>query len=99
MQLQRVPIVETRAAHRVLVDAKTELADQVQDATAGHTQPRDVPGIGRDLRLDQHDVERSRDLAGTEPRRCAAEEQGPALPRRLVLTETKFHACPPSNDE
>ena len=58
--LDQVPIVETGAPHRVLVDPEAELADQVQRAQGGRAKPRDIAGIRRNFRLDQDDVERTR---------------------------------------
>jgi hypothetical protein len=41
----------------LVVDGKAEFADQVQDGPGGRTKARNISGVGRDLRLDQHDVE------------------------------------------
>ena len=41
------------------VDPEAELADQVQLAQGGVANSRDITGIGGNLRLHQHDVERA----------------------------------------
>jgi hypothetical protein len=56
-QVDQMPIVEPRAAHRLVVDAKAELTHQVQHRTGGSTETRDISGVGGDLGLDQDDVE------------------------------------------
>ena len=59
MQLDVLPIIEAGAAHRVRIDSKTEGTHQVQGATGGRREPRDVPGVGGNFGFDQHDVQRS----------------------------------------
>ena len=54
----RVPIVEAGPLERAIVDRETEWFDQVQRAAGRGAQTRDVAGIGRDLRFDEHDVQR-----------------------------------------
>lgn len=56
--VDEMPVVHARTTHAVLVDSKAERADQVQRASRGRAQPRDIAGIGRDLGLDEDDVQR-----------------------------------------
>jgi hypothetical protein len=63
VDLDQVPIVEAGAANRVLVDPKTELADQVQRTQGGGAKPRNIAGVGGNFGLHQHDVKRTRHRA------------------------------------
>jgi hypothetical protein len=53
-----VPVVETRALECPIVDAKTERLDEVQRTAGSGAQSRDVSGVGRNLGLDQNDMQR-----------------------------------------
>ena len=57
MDFDRVPVIETGAAQRALVEAKAELADEVQRTSGGGAEPGDVAGVGRDFGFPQGDVE------------------------------------------
>ena len=52
------PVVETGALEFAVVDAEAERLDQVQRASGGGTEPRDVAGVRWNLRFDQRDVQR-----------------------------------------
>jgi hypothetical protein len=56
--VQEVPVVHACPANRVLVDRETELADEMERAPGGDTRAGDGAGVGRDLRLDENDMER-----------------------------------------
>jgi hypothetical protein len=51
------PIIETGAFECPIVDRESEWLDQVERRTGGEAKPADVAGIGRNLRLDEDDVE------------------------------------------
>ena len=53
-----VPVVEPGALEGAVVDAEAQRLDQMQRAAGRGAQPRDVAGVGRNLRFDEHDVER-----------------------------------------
>jgi len=48
LELDEVPVVEAGAANRVLVDAKAEVADQVERARRRRGEATDVAGVLRD---------------------------------------------------
>lgn len=52
-----MPVIEPGATQVLVVDGETELADQVQGGAGRRTQPGDITCVGRDLRLDQDDME------------------------------------------
>ena len=52
-----VPVVEAGALHVLLVQREAERADQVQRRVGGGAEARDVPGVGRDARFDEGDVQ------------------------------------------
>jgi hypothetical protein len=53
----QVPIVDARSADGFLVDSKSEGADEVECRCRRRAEPSDVARIGRDLRLDQNDMQ------------------------------------------
>src|ERR1700719_973126 len=56
--VERVQVIEPRALELAIVERKAERLDQMQRATGRRAEPGDVPGVRRNLRLDQHDVQR-----------------------------------------
>src|SRR5581483_10390178 len=52
-----VPVIEPGALHRFVVSPKAESADQVQGRVSRQTEPRDVAGVRRYLRLHERDVQ------------------------------------------
>src|SRR5262245_41050622 len=56
--VHEVPIVETGAPNGMLVDAKTELSDEVKGRAGTRAKASDVARVGRDLGLDQNHVKR-----------------------------------------
>jgi len=50
-------IVESRAAHARILERKTERLHEMQLCTRVRAQPDDVAGVGRNLGLDEDDVE------------------------------------------
>ncbi len=64
--LHEVPVVEPRPPYAVLVDAKTELSDEVQHRPRRRCEARDVSRVGRDLGLHEDDVKGSRHGRGAE---------------------------------
>ena len=54
------PVVEAGAPHCALVETEARRADYVQRRARRRAQARDVPRIGRYLRLDECDVEHGR---------------------------------------
>lgn len=57
-QLQMLPVVKTRALDVALGEMESQGSDQVQGAPEAHADSSDGPRIVRDLRMNQHDVER-----------------------------------------
>src|SRR5262249_58100875 len=57
-----VPVVHASAAKRMGVQMKAQPANEVQSGTRRGTQTRDIPGIRRDLWLDEDDVQHDRAL-------------------------------------
>jgi hypothetical protein len=57
--VDEVPVIDARSAHTVLVDTETERTHEVERRCGSGAEPGDVAGVGRDLRLDQNDVERT----------------------------------------
>ncbi len=53
-------VIETGAAHRLETDVEADRLHQVQGAARVGAQADDVARVGRDLRLDEHDVEHER---------------------------------------
>jgi len=53
-----VPVVEARPAQLGVVQREPQRLDEVQRRLGRRAQPRDVPRVGRDLRLDERDVQR-----------------------------------------
>ena len=66
MDLHQVPVVQTRAPHRMLIDTEAQRAHEVQRRSGGSAGAGDRAGVGRDLRLDQDHLERRRDRLGSE---------------------------------
>jgi hypothetical protein len=56
MDLDLVPVIESRAAHGFLVGAEAEFAHEMQRREGRAAEAGDVAGIRRDFRLDQRDV-------------------------------------------
>jgi len=52
-----VPIIQSSAPDRPLVEAKTGDADNVQGRHGGSAKPRDVSGILRNLRFEERHIE------------------------------------------
>ena len=68
VNFHQIPVVEARAAHRVLVDLEAERSHQVQGRLGGSASPGDRSGVGWDLRLDQDHVKRVGHRVGAELR-------------------------------
>ena len=88
--VDEMPIVHAGATHRVLVDPESEATDEMQRRFRGGAKTRDVPGVRRDLGLDQDDVQRGLEDARAEARsgRClghgtAGDEDG-TRPRAII---------------
>lgn len=58
------PIVKTRAAPRLLIHLEPEWMNQMKPALRGHAGAADVPGVVRDLRLEEHHMEQRRGAIG-----------------------------------
>lgn len=56
-QIDVLPVVEPRSAYGLLVGAEAQWVDQVEARSDPQAQPSDVARIGRDLRLDERDME------------------------------------------
>src|SRR5262249_46406977 len=56
-QVEEFPVVETRAPERSVIERESEPADQMEPQPVGDAEARYVAGIGRDLGVDQSDVE------------------------------------------
>jgi hypothetical protein len=50
------PVIHARALEPGVIEFKPERFDQVQDAPGGRAQPRHIPCVGRDFRLNKNDV-------------------------------------------
>ena len=57
LQIRVLVIVEPRALELLVVHGKAERLDQVQPRTGVGAQPDHIAGVGRNLRVDEHDVE------------------------------------------
>src|SRR5690349_15709843 len=53
----RIPVIQTGATERAIIEAKTESPDEMQRRPGGRTQPGDVSRIRRNLRLAEADVQ------------------------------------------
>src|SRR5438045_1251617 len=70
MKNDLVPIIQSRAPHRAVVEAKTGDADNVQGRHGGGAKPRNVSGVLRNLRFDEGHIEHeSLPLASAIPAR------------------------------
>ena len=76
--VDEVPVVDAGPAHTVLVDPEAERPDEVERRGRGRAEPGDVARVGRDLGLDEDDVERPRERGGAEPR-CGVGGSGALL--------------------
>src|SRR5207245_924092 len=57
--VHEVPIIEPGALDGMVVDAKTERADEMKRALRCSGEPRNVARVGRNLRFHQNDMERN----------------------------------------
>src|SRR6266568_3525274 len=57
MQSDLMPIIQSSAPHRPIIEAKPGDADNVQRRHGGGAKPRDVSGILRNLRFDEGHIE------------------------------------------
>jgi len=57
MKSDLIPIIQSGAPHRSIVEAKTGDADNMQGRHGGGAKPRDVSGILRNLRFDEGHIE------------------------------------------
>ena len=62
--VDEVPVVDAGPAHTVLVDPEAERPDEVERRGGGRAEPGNVARVGRDLGLDEHDVERASERSG-----------------------------------
>ena len=53
---QMLPIIQAGAFELFVVQLEAERFDQMQRRSRGRAQPRHVPGVRRNLRLDENDV-------------------------------------------
>ncbi len=56
LNLGKLPIIQPCAPQAGVVKLKTQGFDQMQSGTRIGTEPDDIAGIRRDLRLTEHDV-------------------------------------------
>ena len=56
MDLDLVPVIESRAAHGFLVGAEAEFSYEMQRREGRAAEAGDVAGVRRNFRLDQRDV-------------------------------------------
>jgi len=59
VEVDEMPIIEPGAPNGPLGQGEAELSDQVERASEGGGKARDVAGVLRDLRLDEHDAGRA----------------------------------------
>jgi hypothetical protein len=55
--LDFLPVIEPGSFQFAVVDGKSKRLNQVQLRPRGETEPADVTGVRRNLRLDENDVE------------------------------------------
>jgi hypothetical protein len=56
--LKLVPVIQPGALERAIVDGESKRFYEVERASGRSAQPRDVSGIGRDLRFHEDDVKK-----------------------------------------
>ncbi len=96
MTLQRYlwPIIESRPAHGTVIHSESRNPNNVQWRPRRSTEPRDVPGVRRNLRFDEGYVDHDDDanvILFTDDRSPEKEKQ---KERRLLLKCRSFRARP-----